>query len=408
MITKKVRFVVFLSTLLATYVFIALVAGLQQTAHAQEGTIPDTQPGPVAIIIAEPGPNPDPLYIPGPKPMGSNTPFASTINIGYINGAGCSWGDEGTPGTAAYAFRYAADQWQTLITSTVPISISATWSDLGAGVLGSAAANNVRRNFSGALIGNVWFVDALADKLHGSDLGPGNPDINASFNCTFSNWYFGTDNNPGAGEYDFVEVVMHELGHGLGFVGAASYSGGSGSVLLGSYPVVYTCFTGTSAASDNRYLLNTTTYPNNSTQLGTALTGGDIFFYGADAQAANGGNPVELYAPGTWASGSSYSHLGESFNGGVNTMMTYSAPAQESVHNPGPVVIGMFNDMGWDGSLGDTGNVGEACNNPTAVTLQSAGIADPATMSAIEISIAIALLFMTSVFVLNKRQRQQS
>ena len=34
---------------------------------------------------------------------------------------------------------------------------------------------------------------------------------------TSSGWYLGLDGNPTSGKIDFVAVVMHELGHGLGF-----------------------------------------------------------------------------------------------------------------------------------------------------------------------------------------------
>ena len=30
-------------------------------------------------------------------------------------------------------------------------------------------------------------------------------------------WYFGLDGRPGEDQFDFVSVVLHEIGHGLGF-----------------------------------------------------------------------------------------------------------------------------------------------------------------------------------------------
>ena len=42
-------------------------------------------------------------------------------------------------------------------------------------------------------------------------------------------WYFGTDGNTPAGDFDFVTVVMHELAHGLGYAGTMSYDDGVGA-----------------------------------------------------------------------------------------------------------------------------------------------------------------------------------
>ncbi|MFM6745841.1 MAG: Calx-beta domain-containing protein, partial [Dolichospermum sp.] len=94
-------------------------------------------------------------------------------------------------------------------------------------------------------------------------------------------------------------------------------------------------------------LLDTSLFPNPSTALGSQLTSNNIFFDGSNANAANGGNRVKLYAPSTWNGGSSYSHLDEVFNNTPNALMTYSIGFGESILNPGPVTLGMFKDMGW-------------------------------------------------------------
>ncbi len=37
----------------------------------------------------------------------------------------------------------------------------------------------------------------------------------------------------------------------------------------------------------------------------------------------------------------------ESYNGTPNALMTFSLTGNEAIHNPGPVALGMFRDMGW-------------------------------------------------------------
>ena len=120
--------------------------------------------------------------------------------------------------------------------------------------------------------------------------------------------------------------------------GQGSWGGGTG------YPIAYDRFTENGA---NQSLINTGLFPNPSAALATQLTSGNIFFDGSHANAANSGSRPALYAPGTWQQGSSYSHLAEGFNVGVNALMTYSLDNGESVHNLGPVNLGILQDVGW-------------------------------------------------------------
>jgi hypothetical protein len=266
------------------------------------------------------------------------TPETANITVNYIG----SWDAQ-----AQAAFEYAVSVWETQITSPVQIVVEAEWANLGPGILGGAGAETLLRDFSGAPVAGTWYPVALANKMAGSDLYPSGPDIGAAFNSAFSSWYFGTDGNPPAGEYDFASVVLHEVGHGLGFFGTMSMGsncGGSGIGCWGygtNYPGIYDRFT---ENGDGTPLLN---FPNYSTQLGTQLTSGSVFFDGPNANAANGNARVPLYAPGSWQQGSSYSHLAESFNGTVNALMTYSIGPGEVQHAPGPVMLGIFKDMGW-------------------------------------------------------------
>jgi hypothetical protein len=85
-----------------------------------------------------------------------------------------------------------------------------------------------------------------------------------------------------------------------------------------------------------------------SVTLGSVLTGGSLWFNGANANAANGGSRVKIYAPGSWTPGSSYSHLDyATFAGTANSLMVYAIGDGSAQHNPGAVTLGMFKDMGW-------------------------------------------------------------
>ncbi len=102
-------------------------------------------------------------------------------------------------------------------------------------------------------------------------------------------------------------------------------------------------------AVDNlgRSLINPSYFGNPSSALGTQLRSGNVFFNGPNAVAANVGSNVKLYAPAAWSSGSSYAHLDDIFNGTANALMTYSISSNEADHDPGPVTLGILEDIGW-------------------------------------------------------------
>ena len=139
---------------------------------------------------------------------------------------------------AKAAFQAAVDQWSNLITSSVPVVVDASFTALPSGVLGSAGPKNLYANFPGAPVANTWYPVALANARHGSDLDPAHADITATFSSSYPGFYFGTDGNT-AGKVDFESVVLHELGHGLGFLGSMNVSGGIGSCGCGGKPFVY-------------------------------------------------------------------------------------------------------------------------------------------------------------------------
>ncbi len=247
------------------------------------------------------------------------------------------------PAEAQTAFNAAAAIWTSTIQSPVPITISACWSDLGSPtILGRSGYQTIYRNFSGAPKTDTWYAPALANALHGSDLDASEFDNYITHNSGFS-WYTGLDGIVPAGQYDLVTVAAHEIAHGLNFSGSASYSGETGSYGYGTgYPNIYDTFMEDSGGT------KLTTYTKPSTALGSLLTSGSLWFDGTNANAANGGSRVKIYAPSPWVGGSSYGHLDYStFAGTANSMMVFAVGSGSSQHNPGPVTQGLLKDLGW-------------------------------------------------------------
>ena len=138
--------------------------------------------------------------------------------------------------------------------------------------------------------------------------------------------------------------MLHELGHGLGFVGFLDVENGVGTWgPNGDAPGIYDRFT-----LDAQGPLVTAT-SNNTAALATRLQSGNVHFDGAGADAANNGVDPKLYAPNPWQYGSSYSHLDEATYGAgnPNSLMTPAIGPGESIHDPGPITLGIFDDMGW-------------------------------------------------------------
>jgi len=264
---------------------------------------------------------------------------------------------------AENAFQAAVDVWEQLISSPVTIRVEATWEPLAPLTLGSAGPRRVRGGFPPPR-DSTWYPDALADAIAGSDIEPGEPDILASFNSDFTDWYMGTDGATPPGKWDLVSVVLHEIGHGLGFGGSmiiddgvfeagvnldeCDGTAGNGCWGFGSgWPVIYDRFTQDTTGD---FLIDTGVYTNPSAALGAVLVGGGVFFSGTSANVANGGTRPELYAPSPWEYGSSYAHLDEVVYaaGNKNSLMTPFLGSAEAIHDPGPVTLGIFEDIGWE------------------------------------------------------------
>ncbi len=147
-------------------------------------------------------------------------------------------------------FQQAASIWGGILPSTVQIRIDATFDPLtctsGGAVLGCCGAASIWRDFTGAPHAGTWYPKALANKLAGTDLDPDNADIVACFNSSLDEsgcldshpWYYGFDHDPKA-KIDLLAVVLHEMGHGLGFT---TFVNGTTGEFFGGRPDAFAKF----------------------------------------------------------------------------------------------------------------------------------------------------------------------
>jgi hypothetical protein len=223
------------------------------------------------------------------------TPAFAAANIVIFNNDGPNEGFNdptpaapvgGNPGTTLgqqrlIAFAHAADIWANTLDSSVDIHVVAAFNPLAPNVLGSAGATHVIRDFSGvapfpgSAFPATWYSAALADKRAGVDFQPTLFDLSAQFSSNF-NFYLGLDNNHGA-QNDLVAVLLHELGHGLGFQNFVTETTGANN---GGFTDVYSQFT--------LDITNNTIWSNmtNAERAASATRFGRIVWTGSEVTAA--------------------------------------------------------------------------------------------------------------------------
>ncbi|MEO5812143.1 MAG: PA domain-containing protein [Rhodanobacter sp.] len=202
----------------------------------------------------------------------------------------------GNPGAtrgeqARIVFQFAADLWGAVLKSDVPITVSATFARLSctatAGVLGSAGPTFIFGFDDPAPAGalaNTWYHSSLFDALAGEDAAPGEADIRARFNGALgstgclegSAWYFGLDGQQPAGSIDFLNVVLHEMSHGLGFSGFGSLTTGQP---LAGFPDIYSTFVFDNTRQKSWYALTP------AERVASAVNDGHLVFTGANVKA---------------------------------------------------------------------------------------------------------------------------
>ena len=186
----------------------------------------------------------------------------------------------GNPGTTVGEQRqivaqFAAELWGGVLVSPQPVYIAAQFNPLGPNVLGSAGATSVWYNFPGAQYPNTLYSVALAESIANADFNPNVVDISSQFSSDFP-FYYGLDGKTPAGQINFLDVVMHEFGHGLGFQNFENEAQGT---FLGNLQDVYSVYTYDNTAG------KFWTQMTNDERRASALNYGKVVFTGASATA---------------------------------------------------------------------------------------------------------------------------
>lgn len=261
---------------------------------------------------------------------------SAIINVTYSN----------FPSDAKVAFQSAVDVWQSVLISRVPIRINAVWDAISSNTLATSGTKKVFKNFSNAPIKEVWYPSALAESIAGVNLNGTEADITITINKNIS-WSYTTDGTRQAFKYDLMTVVLHEIAHGLGFTTSMNLAGNNETQAqwgVEGLPLIYDIFL---QRSNGQVLTNSAIIGNPSTQLKAAITSQNVFFKISKGPLAN--DLPKMYAPTTFRSGGTLSHLDEAKypKGTENSLMSPQIGAAEINHYPGQVILGILNQIGW-------------------------------------------------------------
>ena len=246
-----------------------------------------------------------------------------------------------TPSIYQAAVNEAVDVWSQNFVSQVPVKIKVLWErQSNPAILASAAPGKFHSNFKNIPDSDLWYASALADAIAGEDIEPTVPEVTIRINSTNGPiLYLGTDGNCPSNKYDLVSMILHEMGHGLGFLSNADYDElyGYGSI---QQPTPFDAY---AQLPDGRRLMD---LDSPSIELGEALTQ-PLVWSGANGIRANNGIKPLLYTPSPYERGSSLSHLDETTfaNSPRDAVMTPNLKRGEVFHLPGPLLIAMFEDL---------------------------------------------------------------
>ena len=250
-------------------------------------------------------------------------------------GASTGFNDATFGATRKAALQSAADTLSAYFTGyaarTVTIQVNASL-DVNAGFLASA--------------GSLYFTtsNSFQPGLVASMIQTGN-NFGQSYQGSLT-WNFGYawdyDDSVAGGTFDFKAVAIHELTHTLGF---ASIIGADGTSDLGTN--VWSTFDQFLTDASGNALINSTT---KAYAGGTILSdgfGSDVYFSGANAMAANGGQRVHIYSPASYAEGSSLSHLDTNFFTSAAYVMEHAVASGAATRTLSAIELGILADIGY-------------------------------------------------------------
>lgn len=255
---------------------------------------------------------------------------ANDITVTYVRSS--------TPDDVRAVVEAALADWNDVLVTnaTGPVRISFDWVDLSQtlpGTLGFAGPTGFFRRSDG-----LYYPVALANNLDQRDYVVGSEievTIASNFYNTNGGWFVDASNaSVPSNRLDLYATILHEIGHGLGFLGSAERRNGVDR--LQSPPDRYD----TLVRYEGSRLVD---LPNS----GELLTSQDLFI------DIGGGLLHELYAPSNFFNGSSYSHFDEFAypSGDPGSLMTPALGSGETERVIDAPTLGVLIQSGWESEV---------------------------------------------------------
>jgi hypothetical protein len=301
----------------------------------------------------------------------SRAAAAATLFIDNIDPAGKGLNDH-TPftpvggntattlGAARLAvFQQAAALWGAQLTSAVTIKVQSQFVALScsptSATLAATGATTVHSDFlvtppfPPTYDPQVWYPQALANALAGTDLDITSDDIVTEFNSSLGSpgclpgttWYLGFDGNPPSGQIDMLTTLLHELAHGLGFQSFEDVTTGSE---FNGLPDVYLRNIRQQGANPTAL-----TDMTNTERAAADVSDPNLYWAGPSVQGAGStysmgliSGHVRLFAPSTIMLGSTVSHFSTDLFPNELMEPVYTGPNHDLT-----LTKDLLKDLGW-------------------------------------------------------------
>ena len=258
------------------------------------------------------------------------------------------------PQEAKDALRQAVSIWDSYLLIEVPVKIKALLAD-------DAGENTIA--YASSWVGcldDYCVESSLMNQIKGWDADWKNPDFEIHISNS-EDWHYGLDGDPPEGTLDLLSVILHEFAHGFGFSSGIYKEKGWEDAesptaehweLRGGNTMHFDDYVWTRAHGRASYI------DSPSTDLYEAISNYKLFWGHSSMTNSRGeplrsitanGGPIMLWADPD-ANRSGVSHLDRHAypRKSPNGMMTPYIYYQEVHHDPGPVVLGMLHDLGWE------------------------------------------------------------
>ncbi|MDN5752151.1 MAG: PEP-CTERM sorting domain-containing protein [Nitrosospira sp.] len=278
---------------------------------------------------------------------------AITFQFQYADPAGTGFLDAANGPSRQTALNTAASTFSDMFgrhfSNSGTIVLEATASDDASDTLASAGSKFTGPGSAGFNLGEV-----VRTKLQtGADLNGNNAD--GSLDINFGNaWELDFNATPSNAEYDFYSTLFHEFTHVLGF---ASTIGQSGEPVFGTQNAgSWSTFDSFIVDKNGARIIDPATFALNQAAWDAGSVGGaspaeGLFFDGANAVAANGGDPAGLYTPETWDESSSVSHLDDENPAYAGMMMLAMSDTGPYARDYSAIEVGMLTDLGYTAAI---------------------------------------------------------